>query len=175
MADKPPEAANGMTRTDHRGTPPGAGTVVTVTGGRIGNPKFEPTDEQRIQVRTLAKVCSQAAIAELVGLSEDTIQRHFAKEWAAGKAEAVSTIGAKLLKKAMDGNLTAMIFYLRTQGKWNTRLEVTGVDGGPIRTYDLSGFNLDQKRQLLPLLDALLGQHAAAAEEEADGGVGRVH
>jgi hypothetical protein len=170
MADEAPERPEGPARVDRRGTPPGAGTVVSPTGGRIGNPPFQATEEQRIQVRTLAKVCSQEMIATQLGISTDTLQRHFRRELDMGKAEAVSTIGAGLLKKAMDGNLTAMIFYLRTQGKWNTRVEHTGVDGGPIRTYDLSGFSLEQKRQLLPLLEAMMAQGGALEGEENVGG-----
>lgn len=170
MADTPPEGPDGPERADHRGTPAGAGTITPAHGGRIGNPPFEPTDEQRIQVRTLAKVVSQEMICRITGLKKDTLNRHFRHELDIGKAEAVSTIGAALLQKAMAGNLTAMIFYLRTQGKWNTRVEHVGADGGPIRTYDLSPFSLDDKRRLLPLLDALLGQHGGSEGEEDAGG-----
>lgn len=176
MADKPPEAPEAPERVDHRGTPPGAGTVTPAQGGRIGNPPFEATEEQRVQVRTLAKVCSQPMIAEIIGVSTDTLQRHFRKELTIGKAEAVSTIGAKLLQKAMDGNLTAMIFFLRTQGKWNTRIEHVGADGGPIRTFDLSGYSTEQKRLLLPLLDAMLSQHGGLPDEEGPNvGGDRIH
>lgn len=174
MAEEPPKAAESDERVENRGTPPGKGTITPAHGGRIGNPPFEPTEEQRLQVRTLAKVCSIPMITQVTGLKKDVLHKYFQRDLDLGKAEAVATIGAKLLEKAMGGNLTAMIFFLRTQGKWNTRVELANPDGTPLmRPYDLSGIPIEQKRLLLPILDALMGQHAP--EEEPDGGPERLH
>jgi hypothetical protein len=123
-----------------RGTPKGQGVVVTANGGRIGNPRHIVTEDMRLQVQTLAKVTSQEHAAASLKISVDTLQRYYAKEWEAGLAEAIAAIGAKLLNKAMGGNLTAMIFFLRTRGKgaYSTRVEHTGIDGSALRTFDFS-------------------------------------
>jgi DNA invertase Pin-like site-specific DNA recombinase len=67
-------------KSDARGTPPGAGTIAPAHGGRIGNPPFQPTEEQRQTVLTYAKVMSQEMIADALDISVDTLVRHFRKE-----------------------------------------------------------------------------------------------
>lgn len=132
-------------RTDRRGAPRGERPVDPETGRKVmGNLPFEPTDAQRADVELYAKVMSQAMIAEALGISVDTLTRHFRKELDRGKREAVSAVGAKLLAKAMAGSIPCMIFYLRTQGKWSTRLELTGPEGGPIEKIDLSRLTPEQ-------------------------------
>jgi hypothetical protein len=158
-------------KTDRRGTPPGAGTVVPAQGGRIGNPSHVRDEAKAAEIRTLAKVASQELAAEAVGISVDTLQRYYLADFNAGKREAVMAVGGKLLAKAMNGDRTCMIFYLRTQGKWSTRVELTGVDGGPIRTFDLSRFSPAMKRVLLAEVEELLAQEGAGlGEEDADDG-----
>lgn len=141
---------------------PGQGSITPEHGGRIGNPPYEPTDEDRLNVRVWAKIASQELIANQLGIGVKTLRQHFRKELDAGKFEAVATVGGKLLQKALGGNLTAMIFYLRTQGKWNTRIEHTGADGGPIETrqVDLSealdGITEEQLAAIEPILERLI-------------------
>lgn len=155
------------TKPDRRGCPPGRGVAAGVPGtrhyaGRIGNPPFIPTAEQRQNVRLYAKVMSHEMIAASFEppISIDTLKRHFRRELDEGKREAVAAVGGKLLARAMAGNMTAMIFYLRTQGKWNTRIEHTGPDGGPIQHIDISAklreLSDEQLDALEPVLDLLL-------------------
>lgn len=144
MTDKPAKAPPAKPeREDHRGTPPGAGVIVPAHGGRIGNPPHEWSQELADQVRLLAKVTSQTHAAATLHISESTIIRHYGKEWQEGQAEAVATVGGKLLQKALGGNLTAQIFYLRTKGKgaYSTRVEITGRDGGPVEHDYSSAFD----------------------------------
>jgi hypothetical protein len=99
-------------------------------------------------------------IALKLGISRDTLDRHFKAELADGRFDAVAHIGGKLIQKAMAGNMTAMIFYLRTQGKWNTRIEHTGLDGGPISTFDaglfLASLPLEEQKLMRPLIEKML-------------------
>lgn len=145
--------------------------MVPATGkpaGRIGNPPFEPSEEQRQTVKTYAVVLTQAQLAAHMGISEDTLQRHFRKEIDQATAMAVASIGSKLFKKASDGNLAAMIFFLKTRGKWNSRIEVTGAGGGPIKTFDLSRYSEEELRLLLPLIDQLLIEAGESPEGDED-------
>ena len=157
---------------DARGTPPGAGTVVPAHGGRIGNPPFIPTAQQRIEVTAWGKAGLQTAdIAVLLDVSVRTVERHFGRELAVSKAEMKRAIGGNLTRKALEGNLTAQIFWLRTQAKWNVRVEHVGPDGGPVRYVDLSevlkGKSQAELATLEPILEQLL---AASGSAGIDGG-----
>lgn len=137
--------------------------------GSWGQAPFEPTDEMRANVRSWIKVTNADTIAAKLGISRDTLDRHFKSELADGRFEAVAHIGGKLIEKAMRGDKTSMIFYLRTQGKWNTRIEHSGLDGGPISMFDASGFlsemSVEEQRLMRPLLMKML----AAAGVNPDG------
>lgn len=188
MPEEPPQpatAANAKTREDDaRGTPKGAGTVAPAHGGRIGNPPFEATDEQRKKVREYAKVFPPHAehmIARLIGVSTRTLQRHLREEMDLGRAEMLAAVGAQVVNRAMNadalgpdqkplakGDLDAQKFILARLGGWTTKVEMTGRNGGPIQhaNFDLSTLTDEQKRALLPVLDQLID----GGEDEADGG-----
>lgn len=156
-------------KTDRRGTPRGAGVIEGAgkgNGGRIGNPPFVPTDQQRQEIMTLAKVTNQEGAAIVMGISVDTIDRHFREEWNRGAAQAVVMVGGKLLDKALKGHGPSINFYLATRGKgaYSRRIEVTGANGGPVKHYDLSNFSPEVKRAMLAEVDAAI---ADAEIEEA--------
>lgn len=153
---------------DARGTPPGNGQITPSHGGQIGNPPFIATPEQRRDVEAWVRAgCTAEDISVLLNVSRSTVERHFKRELQVGRAKLKVALGGKLVKMALEGDKTALIFWLRTQAKWNTRVEHVGADGGPIKTFDLSGFGLDEKRVLLGVIDQLLAQHG---EEVPDGG-----
>jgi hypothetical protein len=158
---------------DARGCPAGGGVVEGKplhpgsNPGRIGNPPFVPTDEQRRDVEAWVRGGLQADdIAILLDKSRSTIDRHFKRELKVGRIKVKLAIGTNLTQKALRGNLTAQIFWLRTQAKWNVRVEHTGPDGGAIKTFDLSALGSDEKRVLLAVIDQLLAQQ----EEEKPNG-----
>lgn len=130
--------------------------------GQIGNPPHIATEQNRETVRLYAKVMSQEMIASAIGVSVDTLQRHYRAELDAGKREAIAAVGGKLLAKAMAGNLTAMIFYLRTQGGWSAKHEITGPGGGPLRTVDLTAFLADKSEEELAQFEHFLEALATA-------------
>lgn len=162
----PRETPNLKTRDDDaRGTPPGQGTITPPHGGQIGNPPFEPTPEMRRDVEAWVRAGATGEdIAVLITAnygrpcSRQTVDRHFKHELAVGRAKLRVAIGGSLVKDALEGNLTAKIFWLRTQAKWNTRVEHVGADGGAVRSFDLGGLDLDEKRTLLRVIDQLLAQ-----------------
>lgn len=164
-------------RKDRRGCPPGAGTVAGAGdggGGVIGNPPYIPTAESRDKVRLYAKVMSWEMIAEALDVSLATAKRHYAKEYQEGRREAIAAVGGKLLSKALAGHPASMIFYLRTQGKWNVRVEHTGPDGGPMQHIDLSRALDGKTEEELAVIESFLGQLVATGgaglEGDDDGG-----
>ena len=162
-------------KKDQRGTPKGAGVIRPEHGGQIGNPPFVPTQEQRDNVSAWVKVTSADVIAGQLGISRDTLDRHFKTELSLGRFQAVAKVGTKLLEKALQGNMTAMIFYLKTQGKWSQRLELSGPGGGAIPTVDLSNFLAGKSDEELAVLEPLLEQLLIASGLELgqdDAGLG---
>jgi hypothetical protein len=123
-----------------------------------------PTPELRDRVKTYAKVMSQDMIAASFDppISTDTLQRHYRAELDAGKREAIAAVGGRLLAKAMAGNLTAMIFYLRTQGGWAAKHEISGPGGQPLKVIDLTAFLADKDEDECRAIEQVLDALAAA-------------
>jgi hypothetical protein len=156
-------------RVDKRGTPKGKGTRTGGPGaegrggkpkGRIGNPPFIATHEQRIQVEAyIAAGAQQWLIAEYLGISDDTLTRHFRVELEFGKQRAISKIGASMVKKALEGDHDAAKYVLARIGGWKqtTAVEQSGPNGAPIEVRDMSRLTVEQLAALAaldPSLDA---------------------
>jgi len=93
----------------------------------MARPSFEPTEEQRRQVRMLAAFGNrQEEIASLVKVSDRTLRKHFRKELDHGVTEANSQIAHALFKKAKDGNTTAQIFWLKCRAGWGEQNSFEG-------------------------------------------------
>ena len=100
-----------------------------------GRPEFVPTEQERKSVEAMAGYgLPQEHIAVLVrdGIHLDTLREQFKRELVSGKAKANSKIGQTLFQKAAGGDVTAMIWWSKTQMKWaeTQKLEHTGADGG---------------------------------------------
>jgi hypothetical protein len=133
---------------------------------KAGRPAFEPTDEQRKTVKTMAGLgMRHEDIALCVfwpdggpSISVDTLRVHFSVELATGAPMANASIGLKLFEKAMNGDTAALIFWAKTRMRWqeNFRHEHSGPDGGPIQTEekaeDLSHLTDDELAQLDTIL-----------------------
>lgn len=141
--------------------------------------KFVPTEEQRKQVRALAKTMKaelpQVAewIANRIGISRSTLYNHFKADLDAGRAELIASLGATMVGIAM-GTITdvskermeAIKFTLARMGGWSAKVELSGPGGGAIETrqYNLGDMDEERKRALLSDLDMLLGDRATENE-----------
>ena len=90
-----------------------------------GRPAFEPTDQQRRQVKTMAGYgMIPDHIARVIGVSAPTLRRHFESELEDGLATAAVQMTQTLFKQATDPekpNITAMIFWLKAKAGWRDR------------------------------------------------------
>jgi len=95
----------------------------------VGRPAHQPTDQNRLQVKTLA-----AVIAAKLGISADTLTKYYRQELDDGRVDANAQIGKSLYEQAKNGNTAAMIFWLKTRAGWKeTQVnEHTGLDGKPL-------------------------------------------
>jgi len=111
-----------------------------------GRPAFEPTADERKKVETLSGYglpMDQIAILIRDGISIDTLRAHFETELKSGKAKANVRIAQTLFQKAMSGSEAAMIWWTKSQMRWSERHEITGVDGGPIKTENATTVTLE--------------------------------
>ena len=103
-----------------------------------GREMFRATEEQKDLVMQLAAFgLRHADIALFVkkpngqAISEPTLLKNFKVELDTGKLKANVKVAQTLFKKAVGGDTTSMIFWLKAQGGWkdSQRVEVTGANG----------------------------------------------
>jgi len=89
-----------------------------------GRPQKKLTDEQLAQVEALAAYLSKEQIADYFGIAKKTFleiedrQPEVSTRYKKGKAKAVGAVAQGLLQQARNGNMTAAMFYLKTQAGW---------------------------------------------------------
>ncbi|MGV1913849.1 hypothetical protein [Agrobacterium vitis] len=73
-----------------------------------GRSEFEPTDEDREKVRVLkAGGMSNVGIADVVGISEPTLRKHFSSELDRATAKVRAELLMARYRSAMGGNVSA--------------------------------------------------------------------
>lgn len=110
----------------------------------VGRPPHEPTDQNRLQVKTLAAVgIRHEDIAAKLGISADTLTKYYRKELDDGRVDANAVVAKSLYEQAKTGNTSAMIFWLKTRAGWKETMvnEHTGADGGPLSIKVVSGID----------------------------------
>jgi hypothetical protein len=86
--------------------------------------KFQPSDEQRRMVKSLAGYgLKQEQIASLLGLaSTTTLRKYFREELERGPVEAQANVRRTLFKLATSGrNPAATMYWLKTRARWSEK------------------------------------------------------
>ena len=104
---------------------------------KSGRPPKTLTQEQMAQVEALAAYLTQAQISDYFGIGERTFRDMMDRDpdisaaYKRGKAKAIGTVAQGLLQKALNGDTTSAIFYLKTQAGWRetTVIDNTSSDG----------------------------------------------
>ena len=102
----------------------------------MSRPKFVPTKEQRLTVKTLSAYgIKQDGIARMVGLrSQKTLRKHFREEIILGAIEAVAQVSQTHYQMAKSGKYPAStIHFLEKRQRW---LNFQNSDSGPAATPD---------------------------------------
>ena len=85
----------------------------------MARPSFVVNDAMREKVRYLAGLgIRQDDIAKIIGCAPKTLRKRLRHELDRGVAEANATIAGYLFAAAKGGNITAQIFWLKTQAHW---------------------------------------------------------
>ena len=99
--------------------------------------KFEPTEQQRhLVVMMSTNGVKQPEQARALNCGEKTLAKYFKEELSLGKMRATAHVSGALYKNAIEGNVSAQIFWLKSQGGWREadRLEITGANGKDLLT-----------------------------------------
>lgn len=103
-----------------------------------GRPAVVFDEAQTAQVEALASVLSKGQMADYFSISENTLravegrQPEVSEAYKRGKAKAIGSIASGLISQAKKGNITAAIFYLKTQAGWRETKEEEAKDIPPI-------------------------------------------
>lgn len=57
-------------------------------------------------------------IALALGISDETLRKYFKNELKTGKTKTIAKMADSLVRQGLAGNVTALIFYLKTQAAW---------------------------------------------------------
>ena len=102
-----------------------------------------PTERDRKQVLMMVGFgITQLQIASIMGVSQDTLDRHYRNELDSGVSRANMQVANNLFAIATSrgqGAVAAAIFWMKTRAQWREveRHEHTGADGGPINVRTL--------------------------------------
>ena len=98
--------------------------AATKSRGKKNQPHV-PNDKTRAEVGALTSFGNtQEQIADHLGISVDTLAKHYRDELDNSVVRANAKVAAKLFRKATEGDdLSAMIFWLKTRGKWREKDE----------------------------------------------------
>lgn len=98
--------------------------------------EHKPTQETRDLVKRLSALgCPRVDIGIKLKINTDTLAKYYQQELDDGRIDANSIIAGTLFNKAKSGDTAAAMFWAKTRMQWREtdRLEVTGVNGGPIQ------------------------------------------
>lgn len=85
----------------------------------MANRPWQPTDDDRKRIRLYAGLgLTQEQIGAIFGRSVETIVKYCREEIDSGKAETIAKVAGNLVNKALKGDTTSAIFYLKTQAGW---------------------------------------------------------
>ena len=105
--------------------------------GKRGPQPWEPTEEQIRQIKLYAGLgMTQEQCAQLVGVCDDTLRARPAalEAFNEGKAQTIAKVAGSLVSKALAGDTTSAIFYLKTQAGWKDSINLQ--HGGTINTVN---------------------------------------
>lgn len=101
--------------------------------------RVAPIDMKQVE-RLAARGLTLEQIATSLGISRRTLfskkkqNKEFAEALERGQVQGLEEVANQLFEQAMNGNTTAMIFYLKTRGGWSEKMNISvGGNGDPIK------------------------------------------
>jgi len=135
---------------------------------KITKPSYKPNPKDRATVRTMTAYGIKAAdVALCLGIGRTTLFKYYQPELTTSHIQANAEMASHLFKNGKRGNVTAQIFWLKTQGGWRevNRLEHSGAVG----TYDLTKVSDEDLARLQSILGPLAPAGPADAGSDSGG------
>ena len=89
-----------------------------------GRPRVELTEAQLEELKILAPICTMKEIADYFDIPLRTFEEIKARDeevfavYKKAKIQTKGIVGGSLIRRAISGDTTAAIFYMKTQGGW---------------------------------------------------------
>ena len=120
---------------------------------RGGRPTIVFTDEQLKELEILSAICTLDEIADYFGIARETFRQIKIRDeevsslYKKGRIQAKGVMGSRLFKKGViEGDVTAMIFYMKTQGGWKEAKEEREQEQVMIETPEEKAERLKERR-----------------------------
>lgn len=122
-SSEPKRGGRAAGSTIHNVTESYVSCVEAIGQGKVNyfpiNPVAHPCDSMRVAIMCAAACgCTITRMADVLGIKLATLKMHYASEIANGLAMANTMVAQSLFNQAMNGNVQAQMFWLRTQAKW---------------------------------------------------------
>lgn len=121
---------------------------------KSGRPPRMLSDDEVAQVEALARFLTTEQIADFFGVSRPTFaaicerQPEVSLRYKKGQAKAIAAVAQNVLTQAMDGNLSAAFFYLKTRGGWRETQTVDNISSdGSMTPKTITRVIIDPKKQ----------------------------
>ena len=93
-----------------------------------GRPAHVPTEETRKQVEMMSAVgITSEQIAAFLDICPDLLPKYYAEERRSGAMKANVKVASSLYQQAINGNVTAQIFWCKTRLGWREKSEIEHV------------------------------------------------
>jgi len=135
-----------------RGRPKGRKDAMKFS--KRGRPGHEPNEVTRQTVLMHVAVGTTVTdIAKLLGIGLKTLKKHYKEELNFGRSKANASVAGKLFDRAMNGDVTAQIFWLKAQANWSDKqqVEFSSEDGtSPVNRVEIEVIGEDgpKKKQI---------------------------
>lgn len=125
----------------------------------MSRPKKTLNQSERVQLEALAQYLTLDQLADYFGIARSTLQEIIKREpdvfgiYKKGKSKAISQVAKSLIDKAIAGDTTSAIFFLKTQAGWREVQEIINHDEQTTR-LDFSKCSTQTLAEMMAMIDA---------------------
>jgi hypothetical protein len=144
----------------------------------LARPSWEPTEADIQLMEKLGGVLKQDQLAHYYGISVRQLHTRFKNNpefraaYDKARSDTISKVAQSLVEKALQGNLTAQIFYLKTQAGWwdKQTIEHTGPGGGAIEIETAEEARRDVLGSLVKFAARISADGSGKGDDRGGGG-----
>jgi DNA-binding XRE family transcriptional regulator len=115
--------------------PPKSPKRLTGPGTLLGNPHqlpHEPTEETRASVKSMTQCgIKQDDMCLVIGVSKPTLEKYYREELDTAMVLANNAVAKSLYQQAINGNVTAQIWWTKTRMGWRETVQVATTNADP--------------------------------------------